>query len=224
MSILTYFGLLEERVKYLSYEIGTVDTSVFEAATNDYVMFVNFKSKGAFIAGREIDVSIDFKALQKVEKFKNRDLRVVFPGALPYPIPKDISKIAEAHVELSFVDDDSAHGEKTIIYQMPELAAQPALIPFKTEGKYTYNLLINMRPQTMDKFLRTNAFLYVAPLETKLQVKNNNLILILTYFAIYLAIVQIVISIQKRKTAGEENPPCVSSWFMVRSRIINHER
>jgi hypothetical protein len=56
-----------------------------------------------------------------------------------------------------------------------------------------------MVPQTADKFTRTNAFLYLAPLETRLQLKNNNLILILTFFAIYLAIVQIVISIQKRE-------------------------
>jgi len=199
MSFLTYNGIFEETVEYLSYEVGNVGTPLFTNGTNDYVMLVNFKSKGAFIAGRKIHVSIDFIANRKVDKLRESKLIVVFPGALEYPIPKGYERVAEAYVELNFVNESFAKGKKDIIYFMPESTAESAVIPFKTNGKYSYNLLIDMVPQTADKFTRTNAFLYLAPLETRLQLKNNNLILILTFFAIYLAIVQIVISIQKRE-------------------------
>lgn len=199
MSCLTYRnGIFEETVGHTSYEVGNIGTPLFADGTNDYVMFVNLEAKGAFIAGRKVHVSIDFIANRKADKFRESKLMVVFPGASEYPIPKGYERVVDAYVELNFVNESFAHGEKDIIYFMPELNAEPAVIPFKTNGKYSYNLLIDMAPQTADKFTRTNAFLYLAPLETRLQLKNNNLILILTFFAIYLAIVQIVISIQKR--------------------------
>ena len=53
ISFLTYNGIFEETVEYLSYEVGNVGTPLFTNGTNDYVMLVNFKSKGAFIAGRK---------------------------------------------------------------------------------------------------------------------------------------------------------------------------
>ena len=86
---------------------------------------------------------------------------------------------------------------------MPELNSEAIVVPFKTNGKYTYNLAIDNAPQTPNKFTRTNTFLYIAPLETDLQLKNNNLILMLTFVAIYLTIVQIIISTKKDSGSTE---------------------
>jgi hypothetical protein len=148
-------------------------------------MWVNFESKGVFIAGRKIHVSIDFQA--NTNKLKESQLSVVFPGAVEYPILKgqlSFEKVSSPTIELKFFNESSAHGEKDIVYSMQE---------------QTYTLIINGVIQTPDKFLRVNPTLDLAPPETRLQLKNNSLILILTYFILYFSIVQIVISIKNKK-------------------------
>lgn len=197
LSYFTYNGLFEETVEFTSYEVGNKGI-LFENGTNDYIMFVDFESKGAFIAGRKIHVSIDFIANRKADEFRKSELLVILPGSMKYPISKGIDRVTDAYVKLNFINETFAHGEEDIVYLMPELNSEAALVPFKMNGKYTYNLVIDKAPQTPNKFTRTNTFLYIAPLETELQLKNNNLILMLTFIALYLSIVQIVISRKKR--------------------------
>lgn len=192
-----YEGVLEDNVEFFSYELGNKNTNY--SFPCDYLMFINFESKGAFIAGRKIHVSIDFLLTSiSPPEFRASELKVVFPGGLPYPLPERDFRMNDAEVNLDFTDERSAHGDGEIVYLMPELPVRESpLLPFQTNGKYSYNLIINGIPQTSDKINRGNAFLYIAPLETELQLKNNNLILILTLFAMYLTILQIYISTKK---------------------------
>lgn len=200
-SVLFYFiyyeGLFEEKVEFFSYELGNKNTNY--SFPSEYLMFVNFSSNGAFVAGRKIHVSIDFLLTSiSPPEFRDSELKVVFPGGLPYPIPEGLERMNEAEVMLHFTDERSAHGEKDIVYLMPELPVRESpVLPFQTNGRYSYNLLIDGNPQILDKINRGNTFLYIAPLETELQLKNNNLILILTLFAVYLTILQIFISTKK---------------------------
>lgn len=197
ISFLTYKGIFEEKVQWLSSEFGDIEYPVFMGDTTDYTMHVTFESKGAFIAGRKIHVSIDFIANRKVDKFRKSELVVAFPGALEYPMQKGMKGISETHIKLNFVNGALAYGKKDIVYFMPEFHGKTMKI-YHPSGMYTYHLLIDKVPQRDSQFKRTNAFLYLAPLETKLQLENNNLILALTFFAIYLAIAQFVLSISKR--------------------------
>ncbi len=194
----TFNGAFEENVIFTSYEVGNKGR-LFENGTNDYVMLTDFESKGAFIAGRKIHVSIDFVANRKADEFRKSELLVVLPGSTEFPLPRGLNRVTEAYVKLNFINETFAHGEEDIVYLMPELNLESAVVPFKTNGQYTYNLLINNVPQTPDSFIRTNPFLHVAPLETELQEQSGNLILMLTFVALYLSIVQIVISISSMK-------------------------
>lgn len=195
LSYCTYFlGLFEGIVKYSSFEIGNMDTSLFEYGSNDYTLIVDWESKGAFVAGRKIHISIDFRANQKIDEFRQSELFVIFPGASQFPVPQGFDRILDAHVDLELTDDASAHAEADIIYFMPEPNLEAAMVPWETNGKYTYNLVIDMKPQTSDQLVRKNACLYLAPLETELQLKNNRIVLVLTFFAIYFAIVSVTLT------------------------------
>ena len=82
---------------------------------------------------------------------------------------------------------------------MPQMAERSAALPYATNGGYSYNLMVNGAPQQADRMLRKNDIIYVAPLETSLQVNSNNLFIALAIVAAYLAVVQIVVSLRKRQ-------------------------
>jgi hypothetical protein len=179
--------------------------------TQDYAMDINFESKGAFMAGREIKVSINLRAV--TNKIRNSELIVVFPGASDYPIQEGDGMFNDASITLKFFNESYAHGEKNIIYLMPEFYKESVMIfkrenakssqvlPAVSNNKYTYALITNGSQQKEANFIRKNGFLYLAPLETSLQLKNNNLIVFLTFVAIYLAVLQVYISMHKRENS-----------------------
>lgn len=203
LSILTYEGLIfEEKVEYVSYEIGKLQSSIQGHGYDerDYDMFVYFESKGTFIVGRKIHVSVDLIPNRNLTEFEKSELKLAFPGSMDFPIPKyKRSRVLLTYLYLNFNNDSVAHGEKDIVYFMPELSGESSVIPVKTNGKYSYNLFVNGIPQTTDRIYRFNPVLYLAPMETELQLKNNRLILVLTFFVVYLTIVQIVISLYGKK-------------------------
>lgn len=206
-------GFFEKKVDYQSFEAGSIETPIsYEKIirsdipiNQDYTMFINFESKGAFMAGREIEVSIDFRAF--TNKINNPELIVVFPGAFDYPIQDSYNRWDDASITLKFINESYAHGEKNIIYLLPEYYKQPVImfrrdnakssqiLPAASNDKPTYALIINGSQQKDTNFIRKNGFLYLAPLETSLQLENNNLIVFLTFVAIYLAVLQVYLSL-----------------------------
>jgi hypothetical protein len=218
-----YADSFEKKVEYRSDESGSIDspfsydiiTKTNNPINQDYSMFVNFESNGAFIAGREIKVSIDLLAL--TSRISNSELIVVFPGALDYPIQEGNGIWNDASVTLKFVNESFAHGEKNIIYLMPEFYNQSVIV-FKRDNakssqilpaglydKYTYSLIINGTQQKESNFIRKNGFVYISPLETSLQLDTNNFIVFLTFVAIYLAVLQVFISISPFSSSKGQN-------------------
>jgi len=175
LSYLTYFeGVFEGKSKYLSYEAGNIDTPLSQSPPNDYYMWTNFESRGVFITGRKIHVSIDFQA--NTDKSKESQIFVVFPGAIEYPLPEgrfSFEKIASPSIELNFVNDSFAHGEKDIVYLTQEQVSESSISPIKTDRGYTYALRINNKWQNSDNSVRLNPILYLAPSEIGLQLKNS---------------------------------------------------
>lgn len=202
LSYETYYGrIFEEKVEYTSYAIGKLSSSdkpSFGFDERDYELVVSFESKGAFIVGREIHVSVDLKPIRNIDYFKKSELKVVFPGSIEFPIQIEKKKRSSlTEIALTFYNDSVAHGEKDIVYLMPEFNGES--VTFLNSDKPSYNLFIDRYPQTPDKILRFNPFLYLAPMETELELKNNRLTLILTYFIVYLTIVQILLSLPNIK-------------------------
>jgi len=223
LSYYTYYGLFDPVVKYSSFEMGNLYSEFMGPGDHDYILNVKYTSKGAFVAGRKIDVSVDLLITKRLagnltamKELANATFVVIFPGATPYSLPKELptspisadipsSSDLDAAVELHLDNKTSAHGETELVYFMPELNSEPAIAPFKTNGIYTYNLFITddaghlLDLQTSAKLIRRNAFLFIAPLETTLTLRNSNLILILTFAAIYVAIVPIAIELQRMR-------------------------
>ncbi len=56
---------------------------------------------------------------------------------------------------------------------------------YNPSNKFNYILFIDNKPQFPNNIINTNPVLYLAPLETELQLKNNRLTLILTYFVLH---------------------------------------
>lgn len=188
LSYYTYTGLFEESIGYTSYEIGNFHSDLLEDEPdpniwNDYAMWVKYESNGAFIAGKKIHISIDLSFTNRVNtaNLKGSMIKVIFPQSYPYPPPEGKETIVDGSVDLDFIDDTHAYGEGDIVYLTPE--------------RYSYTLMLQKGddPYPASVLTRTKDSPYLAPLETALQIKNNNLILILTFFAVYLAIVQVVI-------------------------------
>ncbi len=196
--------VLEDSVFHFSSESGKINNiyilnTIGPGVTGDYGMYVNYESKGAFMAGREIRVSINFMALNNT--LYNSRLVVVFPGALNVPIQTDMPW-SDASIELKFINESTAVGEGKIIYYMPEY--NESVLVFKNgdwyealpaiykEPKYTYYLIINETLQKPENVIIKNRFLSIAPLETYLQLKINNWLIFLTFIAVYLALTQIM--------------------------------
>lgn len=204
--------ILEDPVFHYSSEAGNLDYTFNVESSgikNDYVMFVNYESKGAFMGGREIRVSIDLWAVNNIDRLRNSQLVVVFPGALNVPIP-DNTQWSDASIELKFINESSTHalGKGKIIYYMPEY--NESVIVFKSGGtmyqilpaisnepKYTYYLIIEGNIQKPENVIIKNRFLSIAPLETYLQLKINNWIIFLTIIAAFLALTEIVYKREK---------------------------
>jgi len=209
--ILALIGAFEKTVEYSSYEFGNIGNVSPSPGDSDYELLVTFQSKGAFIADRKIHISVDFQAIRKIEELKISELAVVFPGSSPYPLfkglptyfPQGLARVVDGNVNLQFYsqslgNQSRAHGEADIIYVMPQMAERSAGLPYDTNGGYSYNLWVNGAPQQADRILRRNDIIYVAPLETSLQLKSNNLFIALAIVAAYLAVVQIVVSLRKK--------------------------
>lgn len=222
LSYYTYNGLFEPTVKYSSVEMGNLYSNFMGPGDDDYTLYVKYSSRGAFIAGRKINVSVDLAITDRLagnstamKELENATFMILFPGSTPYSLPKGLpassisadvpsSSDLDGVVELHLDNKSYAHGETELVYFMPESNGEPAVAPFVTNGKYTYTLLIAndkghiLHFQNSDKMSRRNSFLFIAPLETALTLTNGNLILILTFVAIYVAIIQIAIELQRR--------------------------
>jgi hypothetical protein len=130
---------------------------------------------------------------------------LVFPGSINYPIPENpMEKSSDGYVKLEFSNEDVAYGNGSIIYYMPEYYKQSNVI-FKSgnnnfriadalsnDTKYTYEFYIDGIAQLPEYTMRKNRFLFIAPLETYLQLKTNNMIIFLTIVATILGIFQII--------------------------------
>lgn len=203
-------GVFEDRVFHFSAELGnkgvpfSKDIFFKTNESNDYSMFVTYESKGSFMAGREIEVSIQFKSnhINKINSSNN--LVVVFPGSINYPIPETpMEKSSDGYVKLEFINEDVAYGNGSIIYYTPEYYKQSTIIfkpgnnnfriadALSNDPKYTYEFYIEGIEQLPEYAIRKNRFLFIAPLETYLQLKTNNMIIFLTIFATIVGIIQI---------------------------------
>jgi len=141
----------------------------------DYVINVNFKSKGAFIAEKKIDVEVEIsRGIGK--KFVNGENMMIVKNAFDYPIMKlENGMYKEASINLEIVDN----GEKLI---------GSDTITFNSQGEHLiYDLLIlsNEEDQIATK---SKEKINIAGQESWLTIKQNERIFSLTLIIIALTL------------------------------------
>ena len=157
----------------------------------DYNLYINYTSKGAFIAGQDIHVDAKLELLNQT--YRNSNFVITFPASQNLQ-KTETGPINQAQIDMSFDDDGIATGSVDLIYFMP--------------GEYEYNIIIDGKPVHLMPTIKLIKFppekIIIAPLETKLQVENNNRITRLTYSNIGLSLIiftftliQILLSIRK---------------------------
>lgn len=178
----------------------------------DYYLWVTFSSRGAFVAGRPIHVEAEIE-LQRPGP-NQRELSVIFPGASPLKVRETsegltgerLLNAVEASINLSWESSMRATGSTDLVYMAPKTISKSPLSCFcPTEGHYTYGLMAGRKLQTPDMFQRTNAVLFIAPLETKIVPTTNNLLILLSFWGIYLAIIQMATQYKRRSTDPATN-------------------
>ena len=127
------------------------------------------------IAGKKINV--EAKLNLKNDTFKDSKFIIAFPNSIPENAltKNDYPFIPNAQIDLLIFDNQNASGSTDMIYSMP--------------GEYEYTLIVDGVPQY--QLINVNQKIHIAPLETRLQVKNNDRILGLTWLIIAMMIFQI---------------------------------
>ena len=158
----------------------------------DYNLYISYTSKGAFIAGEDIHVDARLELLNQT--YRNSNFEITFPGSNNLQTT-ETGPMDQAQIDLSFDDNVIATGSVDLIYFMP--------------GEYGSDVIINGKPV---HFMPTKRLIklplekiIIAPLETKLQVENNERITRLTYSNMGLSLIiltftliQIILSIWKK--------------------------
>lgn len=168
--IQSYMGHMNDDVIFNNYAFKQNDHG-----NTDYQIWVDYSSKGAFIAGEKINV--EAKLNLKNDTFKDSKFIIAFPNSIPENAltKNDYPFIPNAQIDLLFFDNQNASGSTDMIYSMP--------------GEYEYTLIVDGVPQY--QLINVNQKIHIAPLETRLQVKNNDRILGLTWLIIAMMIFQI---------------------------------
>ena len=236
-----YNGDFTEDVSHSIYVVGNVGELFENGPNSDYVIWITYNAKGAFIAGEAVHVNATL-FLNDIS-YKGHNFTIVFPDSLPYPAPKGIERVKNGQIDLTYVDDKTAIGEVNISYLMsggknidlvyfPPNESQKLLLDKRRESvailnnvKYGSIVTVNTTEHTIKipepKMIEANirereidTILYsspgqnnynvrwddtargnyisighelnVAPLETRLQIQNNNIMLALTYVVLTL--------------------------------------
>ncbi len=102
---------------------------------------MKYESKGAFIAGREIHVSVDLTLQHDIEKFNKSKYKLGFPQAFSFPISEDEKATNIVYLDINFINNSFAHGEKDIIYLTHEYFVNNE--PFRIYNPYSVPFLGN---------------------------------------------------------------------------------
>lgn len=191
IAIIFFISVIFLIVFYVPYtEDKVVFSDIWFESNNesiDYQFFVEYTSKGAFVAGEDIHVDVKLHVLN--DEFMNSTHRftVIFENSRLKSMPKkgDYPITGYIDIDMSHVNTDIAVGSVDLYYPNP--------------GEYRYYFIVN-RGIENEQFIFNNITspLHVAPLETRLQIKNNDLMLKLTLVIILFTLVQIFLCYSKK--------------------------
>jgi len=206
LSLYIYFGGLRETVHSYAFVIGNYNRPFLEKNEIDYKLFVDYTAKGAFIAGEPIHADIRLELLNG--NLKNKKFVIVFPGAYSYTLITNnlinINNSLSPSLVLKKTSNSTFEGSIDLVYYFPKDYEIRIIIDNKPQIPIETNFypLLYLEDSTWQLFFEksnsnclidSKSKLHIAPLEERNQIKNNEIILILTIWAIVIAILQIIL-------------------------------
>jgi len=181
--IVFYVGYSDDEVVFSDMWIGTASNGS-NGSVADYVFFVDYTSRGAFVAGE--DIHVDAKLYLLSDKFMNstHQFSVIFENSRLKSMQKKGDYPITGYIDMPCVNTNIAVGSVDLYYPNP--------------GEYRYYFIVD-RHFIVDRgienehfiFINSTSTLHVAPLETRLQIKNNDIMLKLTLVIIIFTLFQI---------------------------------
>lgn len=182
-AILIFFGYFDliNNVEFLDAEPIIINN------TPQYVINVQFVSKGAFIEGQPIDFYIEVQRIGVGEKFVDGINQFWISGSCPvysYPLNKSgpLNLYIGGVVKLSVTDDgDKLTGHDTIVFLKSGQCGKFKL-QYVTENSQRFHL--------------SNIEIYIAPSNAGLDLEFNRRIMSLTLITLALALIQLTVMTQ----------------------------
>jgi len=144
---------------------------------------ITFKSKGAFIAGEKIDVNVKFD-IKHDDFFEIGNITQIwfsFEESFQYPITIASEEFPAPLTGGGFcyISDKNNIVDFEIVYTMP--------------GIYGYTVTYYQDNQVISANIYEDV-VTIAPLETRLEIRNSNVILALTFVAIFISFLSILVT------------------------------
>lgn len=179
--IVFYVGYSDGEVVFSDMWIGTTSNG----SVVDYVFFVDYTSRGAFVAGE--DIHVDAKLYLLSDEFMNstHQFSVIFENSRLKSMQKKGDYPITGYIDMPCVNTNIAVGSVDLYYP--------------NSGEYRYYFIVDRGIENAQFiFINSTSTLHVAPLETRLQIKNNDIMLKLTLVIIIFTLVQIFLPYFKK--------------------------
>jgi hypothetical protein len=176
------FEIFTETVNSQAYVFGS-------SSNGTYTISIEYKTKGAFIAGRPITVNA--KILNYTGKLENKNVKVIVDKSL-FAYNRDPYGITEGTLELNMKINFTNTAD--IIYFSPgEYGLKIAIDDFLQSGKEAVSIfrtggsIQSAIPLGADFWVSPQSDIHIAPLETKLELELNKILIFLTISSIIIA-------------------------------------
>lgn len=215
LAILSYFGVLVQEVKTVTYIFGELNKSHNK---NEYALWITYFSKGAFIANQNIHVKVRLR--NNDNALDGKTFRIIFNSAYPTQFLNRIEEqkfsFIDSMVQFENIKKEELLAETDITYLVP--GEHPFSIEIDNnrqkdiffEDAYFYlgdGYLQAYLPNLAEGeyFMTSRSKIHIAPLEDYLQIQNNNFILTLIFLAVSFTIIQLYLTIypSEKKDSGK---------------------
>jgi hypothetical protein len=154
-----------------------------ETLKTDFYSSIIFSSNGAFIPGQKVNVEIDI--LDNKYSASDIDGFIVYfhdsysSASQPYIDDSALGTVQQTElIHVKLIDDQHAKGSGGLYYNRP--------------GDHGLTIFTSKNGDILNTIYHTNNAISVAPLETRLQIRNNNIMLGLSVIGLFLASLQIL--------------------------------
>lgn len=182
LSVLSMFGVFSPLYHHYAFGMG-LPPSQSQDQTIPWSSFIRFTTKGAFVAGRKIHVKVEFliHSNAMLEDIQGLDLMFVMDQAWKFPLTMVLS-------DTNIISGPELH--KTITSTKTIIEGD---IVYSRSGTYGYGMII-FNSKKGEQILNTfhADAITISPHEVETQIRNNNIIIAISWIGILFAVLQLL--------------------------------